>query len=304
MPTVDLNRIPEPGANVLALSTRPEPRSDRPPVTGPSAEIVLFEGLTCRNQAARCSVETIITALAADRLEMVYQPQFDLVSGALRGVEALVRLRDERGFELRTAEAIQLAEDHDFIGVLGRRALERAVIDFAVSGLADGSIVLALNVSPGELEDPAYAIWLLSLLDELGLDQQCIEIELTGASGAQVTRQQIAQLVRLRDAGVALALDNFGAGHVNLHQVLAIPVSTVKLHRQFAAAIGSDRRVPPLVRHLASASEELGFRLIAEGIESAAQRDALQAEGCLLGQGFALGRPASIEMVEDSLPDH
>ena len=270
--------LSEAGSNVLALPLqRATTKSTAGSVTGVCAEIVALP-VRRAEQEPVCDVEQIIAALAANRIDVVYQPQLDLRSGALRGVEALVRLSDDRGTLLDTAKAITLAERHDFIGVLGRRAVEKAIVGFVDSALgSDTRVQLAINASPQELEDPGYAVWLLSLLQDVGLEPGRLELELTENSRLDVSSCQVEHLTQLHDAGIAIAIDDFGTGLANWQRVLELPVSTVKLDRSFAAQVTEKDSVRKLVHHMAAMAGELHFELMAEGIENDAQLAAISS---------------------------
>ena len=293
-----LESLPEPGSNIRHLPVN-RGQDKEQPAEGSSAQILSFPNRRPTASEPICEVEQVIAALAANRVDVVYQPQLDLRSGEIRGVEALARLSDERGHLLDTGRVFALAERHDFVGVLGRRSVERAVLGFVESELYRAeTVTLAINASPKELEDPGYAVWLLSLLKDAGLEAGRVELELTENTQINVSGCQIEHLNRLHEAGVAIAVDDFGTGLANWQRVIALPVSMIKLDASFAAQVATHDSVRKLVRHLTAVARDLNFELLAEGIETEAQLTAFQEAGCHFGQGFGLGRPAPLSSLQ------
>lgn len=301
-----LNQLIEPNSNVIALpplASRPYRELPQTQSTGPgsgktaAAQVIAFPGQAEPQVRSPedCEIDELVAALAGDRLEVHYQPQFCLSTYRIEGFEALLRLRREDGSLLNTARVIDLAEAHDFVGVIGRRTLETAVAEFAGSAFHDDDqLQLALNVSPRELQDPGYAGWLLSLLRTAGLDPTRVELEVTENWNIDVTTHQATQLTLLAGEGLSIAVDDFGTGLANWRRVLDLPVSTVKLDRSIAAEAHVSPRAKTLIGHLLAAGEDMGFRIVAEGIETFAQHGALLEAGCQTGQGFGLARPAPL----------
>ncbi|MEM1433946.1 MAG: EAL domain-containing protein [Pseudomonadota bacterium] len=249
-------------------------------------------------EQVRCEVEQVITAIAANRIEVLFQPQVTLADDRLVGLEALVRLRDEDGQFLDTGRVVTLAEQQDIIGVLGRRAVETAVVAFSQSAFAGTDVRLALNCSPLELSNRGYAIWLTSLLEDSGLDPRQVELEVTENTPVDLRSPQPEQLTALHEVGVGIAVDDFGRGFANWQRVLSLPTTTVKLDRAIIAKVLTCQRTELLIGHLARTGQDLGYRLVAEGIETPEQAERVQAAGCAVGQGFGLGRPVPLSVLE------
>ena len=253
------------------------------------------EGMTRAVEQMRCEVEQVITSIAANRIEMLFQPQVSLEDGRLISVEALVRLRDDDGRYLDTGRVVTLAEQQDIIGVLGRRAVEIAVVAFSQSAFAGTDVRLSINCSPLELSNRGYAIWLTSLLADTGLEPEQVELELTENTPIDLIPPQPEQLRALNDVGISLAVDDFGRGFANWQRVLSLPTSTVKLDREIVADLLSSDALR--LRD----GQDLGYRLVAEGIETPEQAARLKAAGCTVGQGFGLGRPVPLTVLEQRL---
>lgn len=300
------NSFTSPGSNVIALRDRRTATAAEPQALDTPARIIDFVEPGAMDEAwaertanqLRCEVEQVITAIAANRMEVFFQPQFALGETRLVGLEALVRLRGDDGGLLNTARVVTLAEQHDIIGVLGRRAIELAVTQFSRSAFAGSEVRLSLNCSPLELSNRGYCVWLTSLLSDARLQPQQVELELTENTPIDLTSPQPEQLQALHDAGISIAVDDFGCGFANWQRVLTLPTATVKLDRAIVANVLHCDRTRRLINHLVCAGQDLGYRLIAEGIESTEQLEVLMTAGCDLGQGFGLGRPAPLSTLE------
>ncbi|MEM6485196.1 MAG: EAL domain-containing protein [Pseudomonadota bacterium] len=270
------------------------------PSEADSAEILNFP--THANPSARmlprCDLETVIAAIAESRIETLFQRQVDLRSGEVVAVEALARLRDARGALLDTATAIEQAEIHDVIGVLGRRVAERALYELAQHQLAGLRVPrIALNVSPLELCDPGYNVWLLSLLDDLKITSEQVELELTERTCRDWTTVQLQNLDVLAAQGVTLVLDDFGVGFSNWDQLKALPISGIKLDPSLTFDIERCRTSARIVAGLRQVADDLDLRLVIEGVESHTQLSVLRSLNCRQGQGFLFGRPAPLALL-------
>lgn len=237
-------------------------------------------------------LEELVAALQEDRLQVYFQTQHDLATGSVTGCEALLRLSDGSGTLLDTQTLIEIAEAFDLIVLVGRQFMRKAMQEFAAlraEGVMQG--VLAINMSPLELAHPGYATALLDAIAAAGLQPSDLELEVTESRPLEDPRLLLEQLERLAAAGVGLAVDDFGTGYAGWHTIARLPVRAVKLDRSLVARLSQCERAKTLVRHLAVSGQELGFELVAEGIENPAQQQQLEALGCRRGQGYYLGLP-------------
>ncbi|MEM1411628.1 MAG: EAL domain-containing protein [Pseudomonadota bacterium] len=237
-------------------------------------------------------LDELVSALREDRLQVYFQTQHELHSGAEVGCEALLRLSDANGDLLDTQTLIDTAEAFDLIVLVGRQFTRKALREFAQLR-AEGHVqgVLALNMSPLELAHPGYAQALLEAISAAGLKPTDVELEVTESQPLENARLLLDQLEQLAEAGVGLAVDDFGTGYAGWHSIARLPVRAVKLDRRLVDRMLTCDRAKTLVRHLAESGRELGFELVAEGIETAEQQQALEALGCTRGQGYFLGVP-------------
>ncbi len=234
-------------------------------------------------------------ALRRDRFLLHYQPMVDLESGSVVGAEALVRLRDGDG---------QLVQPNAFIPVAERTGLivpmERWVLGEALTVLADWQRQgqpwhLAINVSPQHLERGHLAEELLAEQARTGVDLAGLTVEITETVLLQAHARAHHNLTALREAGVSIALDDFGTGYSSLAWLSQLPIDQVKIDQSYIRQMDHDPRCATLVRGFVRVFQELGLRVVAEGIETVAQRQALLDLGCLTGQGYLFGKPSALD---------
>ena len=243
----------------------------------------LSSALSMRHQLQR--------ALRDGALYLDYQPLVDLPSGALLGAEALVRLRGGSGQAVPPDSFLPVAERTGLI-----LPLERWVIAAGLETLAQWQRRglphrLCLNLSPSHLERGSLVEDLLAHRDRTGVDLAGLTMEITESVLLRHEERAVTELTRLREVGVTIALDDFGTGYSSLAWLSRIPIDEVKIDRSFITPLPHDPRIGLLVQGFVRMFQELGLRVVAEGIETLPQRDALLAMGCRIGQGWLFGRP-------------
>jgi diguanylate cyclase (GGDEF)-like protein/PAS domain S-box-containing protein len=233
-------------------------------------------------------------AVEEGRIVPVYQPQVDLVTGEIVGVEALARIDD--GELLPPAAFAAAFRDGESCRLLGRQMLDRVTRDLARWRAADLSLRIAVNASSFELTEDSYAERLLALLKERGIRFEDIEIEVTETSVLDDSVPAVGRnLGILSSHGVSVALDDFGTGYAALSHLKSLPITRVKIDRSFIANITSDRESRAIVAAVVRLSHSLGKTVVAEGIENAEQLEELRTIECDAGQGFAIARPMRAE---------
>ena len=230
-------------------------------------------------------------AVTQHQFELAYQPIYD-AEGRPRRVEALVRWRHpERGL-IPPDEFIPLAERSGLIVPLGNWVLATAcqeVRRWHQSGATD--VVLAINVSARQFRDPKLVQTLATVLAETGIDPGRLELELTESAIMQQPERAGAVLRELRAMGVHLAVDDFGTGYSSLSYLKRLPFQTLKIDRSFVVDLPNNREAVAIVNAVITMSRELGLKVIAEGVETAAQFEFLRRQGCDFMQGYYLHRP-------------
>ena len=232
-------------------------------------------------------------AIASGQLFLEYQPQIDAETGHIIGVEALARWRHPRRGVLSPREFVPVAETTGLIVPLDRWA-KREACRQGKAWLDAGipPIVISVNVSGAqfkravELEKDVAAV-----LAGSGLPPQLLELELTETVLMEASREHNDVLVRLRQSGVRLAIDDFGSGYSSLDYLRRFPVDRVKIAQEFVRLIASDPGSAAIVKATIGLARELGLVTIAEGVETVEQFDLLKAWGCRQMQGYYFSRP-------------
>ncbi|MFL6601241.1 MAG: putative bifunctional diguanylate cyclase/phosphodiesterase [Steroidobacteraceae bacterium] len=239
-------------------------------------------------------------ALRRREFSLFYQPQFSVASGALAGVEALIRWQTARDGMRQPSEFVPAAEESGLIIDIGGWVLDAACAQLA--SWRDQNIApprLALNVSVQQLKHVEFPRLVRRALDKYGLAPALLELELTESVFADDAAG--ATLERLHQLGVHLALDDFGTGYSSLSYLRQYPIGTVKIDRTFLEEVPQNPASATLVETIVVMAHALGKRVVAEGIETAEQLEFLRERRCDIAQGFYLARPLSSQVVTELL---
>jgi len=241
-------------------------------------------------------------ALEHGEFEVWFQPQFHLADGAYLGAEALVRWRDpERGL-VSPAEFIPVAERSGLIIPLGEVVLDKvgaAARRWFDLGLDAGC--LAINVAGPQIDRSDFVASLRRVIDAYALPPGCLEIEITETVIMENPDHGAAVLDQIQALGVTTAIDDFGTGYSSLAYLKELPIDTIKLDRAFVKDLPDDRSDVAISRAVIAMSHNLGFKVIAEGLETEAQRRFLLEAGCDEAQGYLFARPMPIAEFEQWL---
>ncbi len=233
-------------------------------------------------------------------LVLAYQPEIDLVTGRVLGVEALVRWnRPERGL-VGPDEFIGAAEQSGLIQALGAWVIDRSIRDFG-GWLARGApddLVLRVNVSPLQIVGGDVVARFRSALERNGVPGRQVCAEITENQWVADTSNLNATVRELATLGMLTALDDFAAGYSSLSRLRSIPVDIVKLDRALVTGIDTDERGRIIVAAVLRLGAELGVEVVAEGIETPDELATLVELGCRRGQGHQLARPMPADDVE------
>jgi diguanylate cyclase (GGDEF)-like protein len=230
-------------------------------------------------------------ALDQRQLVLHYQPKFDLVTGEVRGVEALVRWQHpERGM-VPPDSFVPTAERTGLINPLTDYVLDVALAKAAQWLEAGLSVPMAVNISARTLLDAAFPDRVLAALAAHQIAPAGLILEITETSIMEDPEHALAALQRLHDAGVYLSIDDFGTGYSSLAYLKRLPVDEIKIDRSFVAALTVDARDRLIVASTVSLGRALGLDVVAEGVEDEETLLVLRELGCDLAQGFLFGRP-------------
>jgi diguanylate cyclase (GGDEF)-like protein/PAS domain S-box-containing protein len=231
-------------------------------------------------------------ALERKEFSLHYQPKIDLCSGAVVGVEALLRWRHpERGF-IPPAQFVPIAEDTGLILPIGRWVLReacrqsRAWLDAGLPPMP-----MAVNISAIEFRSEDFVESIRAVLKETRLDPQCLELELTESVLMKHAESTVSMLQALKSIGVQLAVDDFGTGYSSLSYLRQFPIDSLKMDRSFVHEISSKADDAVIVSAVISMGNSLKKRVIAEGVETREQLDFLTAAGCEEAQGYYFSAP-------------
>ncbi|MEO8316282.1 MAG: EAL domain-containing protein [Pseudomonadota bacterium] len=239
--------------------------------------------------ARRVQIESDLrAALRNEKLYVHYQPQVNLQTGRMVGVEALVRWNHPVHGQVSPAEFIPVAEECGLIHTLGQQVLRTACRQLACWNVEvpDAAIAMTVNVSPRQLEDPAFIACVKTLLDETGISPTSLCLELTESVLTTRDCDTIAMLDRIHALGVYVAIDDFGTEYSSLSRLRALPVEVLKIDRSFIDGLPDESGDTAIVSSILSLAVAMGKHVIAEGVERPEQAVALRAMGCTVAQGY------------------
>lgn len=241
------------------------------------------EDLTQR-ALARVQMEADIRqGLRDERFVPYYQPQIDLATGRICGVEALVRWTQGDGSLIMPGAFIALAEDTGLIEPIGEAVLRAACLQavrWRKAGLDPG--VMAVNLSGKQLRKTDLTATVLTILKETGCSQEWLELEVTESSFLDRPEAAIEVLKELRRLGIRLAIDDFGTGYSSLTYLKYLPVTTLKIDRSFISHVPEDEDDVAITRAVIAMAKSLELRIIAEGVETREQCDFVKTKAATM----------------------
>lgn len=236
-----------------------------------------------------------------DQLSLNFQPRISLGSGLCIGAEALLRWRHPVLGPISPGEFIPLVEQTALIGPLTDWVLQAAIAQAGSFERAGTPLRVSINASPANLSEPGFDTRLLGLCRDFDVDHEHIEIEFTESTITADVDRATAQLSRLRDVGIEVAIDDFGAGFANLNYLTRIPADVLKIDQSLIMASDRSERSSFLVRQIIEMARGLAFRVCAEGIETQTNCERLRDLGCDEGQGYFIARPMPPEQLGEWL---
>ncbi len=231
--------------------------------------------------------EDLADALTADTVQLLFQPQWRCADGALAGAEALVRWQHPDHGTLAGDALVAISQS----GGIARR-LSRHIARGALLAALDwpAQVRLSLNVTAMDLFDRTFGEGLLAMLDETGFPTERLTLEITEQALVADLDRSATRLALLADAGIRIALDDFGAGFCNFRYLKVLPLHALKLDRSMIEGVTHEAKDLAVLRGIIAMARALDLQVIAEGIETEAQRDMVVREGCHVWQGYLGGR--------------
>jgi len=243
-------------------------------------------------------------ALQSNNLEMHYQPQVQLDSGKVVGVEALMRWQRKGKGWIPPAQFIPVAEESDLILSLGDFALSTACRQMCSWGdsLGEDPLRMSVNVSARQFRSRGFVDTVERALHTTGITPQRLELEITESILIEDKEQVAATIGRLKQLGVRISVDDFGTGYSSLSYLSRLPIDCLKIDQSFVHSMGEDNYNVHIIQAIISMAHSLGMTVIAEGIETQKQLEFLRAHGCNEGQGFLFAKPMSADrLTKDTL---
>jgi EAL domain-containing protein (putative c-di-GMP-specific phosphodiesterase class I) len=262
------------------------------------ARIEVFEPSMREKMLDQAAVkDDLARALGRNQLSLAYQPIVDLATGAIIGAEALLRWKHpQRGF-IPPLTFIPLAEETGLIEPIGRWVLQTACTTAAEwqQIAPPGGLQINVNVSAGQLLNTDIVHTVTDVLRRTALRPGLLTVEITESVLMADNATVAAQLSQLRTLGIRLAIDDFGTGYSGLSYLDRLPVDILKVDKAFVDRLDVPSDRPPLAGAIVGLGEMLGLDAVAEGIETASQRQAMVDLGCRHGQGYLFSRPVDSE---------
>jgi len=250
------------------------------------------------------AADALHAAVEHEEFAVVYQPVVALGDGGIVAVEALVRWqRPDRGL-LAPAEFLPLAEEIGLMAPIGRSMLREACGQVAgwrhrLPGHAGLSVTV--NLSARQLHDEELVDGVRAILADTGLAPDALVLEISETVAMQHPRATMRRLAALRELGVGLAIDDLGSGYSSLSSLCDLPVNILKIARPFVERAAEGAAGAAVARLIVSLAASLDVDVVAEGVETVEQADALRQLGCRLGQGFLFHRPVPAVELEQLL---
>jgi diguanylate cyclase (GGDEF)-like protein/PAS domain S-box-containing protein len=249
------------------------------------------------------SLETgIRKALDNDEFHLMYQPQINIKTGEIVGVEALLRWNHPEHGSITPAEFIPFAEETGMIVEIGHWVLRNACSElkrWRDAGLPE--IRMSINMSARQLAEKTVVRHIASLLKDYGLPGHCLEIEITENTIMSDMDSVIHKLKELSKRGIYIAIDDFGTGYSSLSYLHKLPIQTLKIDRAFIKEVNMKHAGNSIINTIVAMAKGLNLNVIAEGVETQQQLDYLQEIDCNEAQGFLFGKPLTADVIAQLL---
>lgn len=232
-------------------------------------------------------------AIAHEQVDLLYQPVIDVMTGRMVGAEALARSAIARDAESLFARATSAQLGERLSRLVQRKVLRSAAVwEGPLKGLE-----VAINLLPADICRPGYERWLLDEIDAVGIEPERITLEITESALLADRESVAARLTTLREAGLRIGVDDLGTGYSSLSYLTTLPLDIVKIDRGLVTQIARQERDRIVVKALIGLAQELGLKIVVEGIETAEQLALIRDWGCDRYQGFLGAAPLTHEQL-------
>jgi EAL domain-containing protein (putative c-di-GMP-specific phosphodiesterase class I) len=237
------------------------------------------------------AVQDLLSAIDNNQFEVHYQPLVDVRDHSIYGVEALIRWNHPQRGLLKPIDFIQLAEETGLIVPIGSWVLRQACTDSKVLHAAMPDLLLSVNVSSRQLDEPDFLSNFSAILRETAIPHHLLQLEITESIFLGDSMRIGAIFHAIRSLGVKIAFDDFGTGFSSLNYLEKYPVDALKVDQNFVKNLGSGKISDEIVQHIVHLAKTIGVEVTAEGVERPEQAAALEAYGCNIAQGFLYSQP-------------
>nr|WP_239454309.1 EAL domain-containing protein [Bacillus suaedaesalsae] len=236
-------------------------------------------------------------AVENQEFTLYYQPQIDVLTNDVVGVEALLRwYHPTKGF-VSPLEFIPIAEETGMIQEIGEWVLRKACEQFSRWKVEGYEVPISVNLSAKQFKQVNLSVMIQDIIEETNMDPTCLTIEITESTSMEDVQFTISLLEELQNKGIEISIDDFGTGYSSLSYLQKLPINCLKIDRSFIQGIESRTNGIALVKTIIDLAENLNFSVIAEGVETIEQRDILSNLGCHKIQGFVYSKPITAEEI-------
>jgi diguanylate cyclase (GGDEF)-like protein/PAS domain S-box-containing protein len=251
-----------------------------------------------RSQRRMRLEQDLRAAPSEGQLWLAYQPIVDLRTGRANAVEGLARWTHPRFGAISPGEFIPLAEESDLINVLGEHVLRMATEEIIVLRDQHPDLGLTVNLSVRQLDHDRLIATVREATESVGLPPGALCLEITESAIMRDPASAAVTLTALRDLGAKLAIDDFGTGYSSLAQLLTLPLDMLKIDQTFTASLGASKDAETILSSIIAMAHAVHLTVVAEGVENPRQLELLRRLNCDAAQGFYLGRPAAVGVLD------
>jgi len=295
LPSIGITYFPDQADSVEALLRNADIAMYHAKHMGDGRYIAFSEDMAQRSIEMMNLENDLRHALNRDELELYYQPKVLGDEGTVVGAEALIRWRHPRLGLVSPGDFIPLAEDSGLIIPMGRWTLATACEQYMVwkaQGIAPPSV--SVNVSMRQFTDSSLLESVRDVLDRTGVPPGCLDLEITESVMTGDVESAVATLNALKTLGVTLSIDDFGTGYSSLNYLKTFPIDTLKIDQTFVRDVSHDSKDAAIVTTIVTLARNLGFSVVAEGVESQEQLAFLIKSDCPLFQGYLISKPLPV----------
>ena len=302
--SIGISLYPDHGDNALELLKHADAALYQAKGSGRGVAKYYSESLT-RQARRRFKLEAKLReAINRDELRLHYQPKLDIFSGEIVGVEALVRWMEPKAGMIMPNEFINIAEETGLITKLGEWVLKEACRQGKIWHDKGLELSVAVNLSATQLYHSDLTSIIKNILKETGFQAKFLELELTESILMRREAESIKKLYQIKDLGITLAVDDFGAGYSSLAYLRRFPLDVLKIDRSFVADLEDDKDDRAITATIIAIGRTLNLKVIAEGVETASQLTFLESHGCHMYQGFYASPPLNAELLEEFIAEY